>query len=155
MTVPGRADSLGRVRPDRPSSAVRLLAIALSLNRIAFGLAYVLRPGEAGKGWIGRAAKDPASQVFARGHGARDIALGAGSLTALARDGEHAARPWLAAQGLADAADVVATLAAGGRLPRGGRRFALAMAGVSTAVATAAALGLGRVPPTGAPPAAG
>jgi hypothetical protein len=122
---------------------MRLLAVVLSLNRIGFGLAYLLRPGQAGRGWIGRAARDPATQVFIRGHGARDLALGAGGLVALAA-GEQAARPWFAAQGVADATDLAATLAAKRRLPSGGRRFALAMAAASTLTATAAALGLGR-----------
>lgn len=126
---------------------MRLLAIALSLNRIGFGLAYLVRPAQAGQGWIGRAAKDPATQVFARGHGARDLALGAGALVALARGGKRAARTWLVAQGIADAVDVGSTLAAGRRLPASGRRFALAMAGASTAVATAAALWLDRSAP--------
>jgi hypothetical protein len=85
-------------------------------------------------------AKDPATQVFARGHGARDIGLGAGALVALTRGGEHAARPWLAAQGLADAADLTSTLLAGRHLPRDGRRVGLVMSGVSTAVAIAAAV---------------
>ena len=120
--------------------ATAVPGIALSLNRIGFGFAYLLRPAQAGKGWIGRAAKDPASQVFARGHGARDIGLGGGALVALARRDERAARPWFAAQALADAADVAATLAAGSRLPSGGRRFALTMAGVSAGVAIASAL---------------
>jgi hypothetical protein len=51
---------------------MRLLASLLSLNRIGFGLAYLLAPGRAGRGWVGRAARDPATQVFVRGHGARD-----------------------------------------------------------------------------------
>jgi hypothetical protein len=63
----------------------RVLAAGLSLNRVAFGLAYLLLPARAGEGWIGRAARDPATQVFARGHGARDIALGAGALAMLVR----------------------------------------------------------------------
>jgi hypothetical protein len=122
----------------------RALAIALSLNRTGFGLAYLVAPGRTGPGWIGRAAKDPATQVFVRGHGARDVGLGLGALLALASRGEQAARSWMAAQALADASDVAATLLAGERrLPRSGYRFALAMAGVSTATALAAAAGLG------------
>jgi hypothetical protein len=123
---------------------VRLLAAALSLNRIGFGIAHLLRPGRAGQGWIGRAARDPATQVFVRGHGARDVVLGAGALSALAGSGERAARPWLTAQGVADATDLAATIVANGRLPGGGYRFALVMAGASTVVATIAAIGLGR-----------
>jgi hypothetical protein len=124
----------------------RLLATALSLNRIAFGLAYLVAPARAGRGWIGRAARDPATQVFVRGHGARDVALGTGGLAALftgrAR-GPGAARAWMAAQAVADASDVFATLAARRRLPRKGVRFALVVAGASTAIAAATAAALG------------
>jgi hypothetical protein len=124
----------------------RLLATALSLNRIGFGLAYVLAPGRAGRGWIGRAARDPATQVFVRGHGARDVALGAGALVTLVQRRTPVARLWLAGQALADGSDVVATLCARRRLPRKGFRFATAMAGASTAIAALSSLLLERDP---------
>jgi len=122
---------------------VRVLAGALSINRTGFGMAYLLKPADASRSWIGRVARDPATQVFIRGHGARDLALGAGALVALARRDDRGARVWLAGQALADSADIVSTLAARKRLPRQGFRFALGMAAVSTAVATAAAAALG------------
>src|ERR671930_1120575 len=96
---------------------LRLLAGALSLNRIGFGIAYLVAPGRYGRGWIGRAARDPATQVFTRGHGARDVALGAGALANMIRGDDTGARAWFAGQALADASDVVATLVAGKRLP--------------------------------------
>jgi hypothetical protein len=117
----------------------RALAAGLSLNRVGFGLAYLVVPARAGKGWIGRAARDPATQVFARGHGARDIALGAGALASLVRRQPGHARDWMCAQAIADGTDVLATLAARRRLPSSGFRFALLMAGGSTAVAAASA----------------
>ena len=123
---------------------LRVLGGALSLNRIGFGIAYLVAPGRYGRSWIGRAARDPATQVFTRGHGARDIALGTGALAKLIRGDDAGARAWFAGQALADGSDVVATVVAGKRLPRSGSRFALAIAGVSTAVGTAAAVGLGR-----------
>jgi uncharacterized caspase-like protein len=118
---------------------VRALSTILSLNRVGFGLAYVLAPDRAGGGWIGRAARDSATQVFIRGHGARDLALGGGALFALAGGRHDAARGWLAAAAITDAADFASTLAAGRRLPQSGRRFALVMAGASAAVAFAGA----------------
>jgi hypothetical protein len=124
--------------------AVRLLAGTLSLNRIAFGFAYLVAPARFGRSWIGRVAKHPAAQVFTRGHGARDVALGVGALVPLIRGNEEAARPWMVGQALADGSDVAATLAAGKRLPRGGARFALVVAGVSTAVGAGTAAALGR-----------
>jgi hypothetical protein len=123
---------------DEATVVGRLMAILLSLNRIGFGLAYLLAPAPAGQGWIGRAARDPATQVFVRGHGARDLALGAGSLATLVPRQAPSARLWLAAQAVADASDVAATLLARRRIPRSGFRFALTMASVSTAVAAVA-----------------
>jgi hypothetical protein len=124
----------------------RVLATALSLNRIGFGLAYVLAPARAGRGWIGRAARDPATQVFVRGHGARDVALGAGALVTLVPRRTAAARLWLAGQAIADGSDVIATLRARRRLPREGFRFAMAMASVSAAIAALSSLLLERDP---------
>jgi hypothetical protein len=123
---------------------LRLLAGALCLNRIAFGLAYLVAPGRFARSWIGRVAIHPAAQVFTRGHGARDVALGLGALIPLIRGDERSARPWMAGQALADGSDVAATVAARRRLPRSGARFALAVAGVSTAVGTGTAAALGR-----------
>jgi len=122
----------------------RVLGAALSLTRVGFGAAYLARPGPAGRGWIGRVARDPAAQVAMRGLGARDLALGAGGLWALGRGDEIAARRWLTGQALADGADVFSTLVARRRLPAAGFRFALAMAGGSTAVAVASAALLAR-----------
>jgi hypothetical protein len=117
----------------------RALAAGLSLNRVGFGLAYLVVPARAGKGWIGQAARDPATQVFARGHGARDIALGTGALANLVRRHPAQARDWMCAQAIADGTDALATLAARRRLPSSGFRFALLVAGGSTAVAAASA----------------
>jgi hypothetical protein len=127
------------------TTLARLLATGLSLNRVAFGVAYLVFPSRAGRGWIGRVARDPATQVFTRGHGARDVGLGGGALIALARHDWGSARDWMSAQVLADGADLTATLLSRRRLPSSGARFALLMAGGSTAVATASALLLGAV----------
>lgn len=123
----------------------RALAYALSGNRLLFGTRFLLTPGAAGPSWIGpRAARRPATRLFARGLGARDVGLGAGAIAALAggRDGE-AAR-WMAAHAISDAADLAATAIAADDLPAGPARIALAVAGVSTAIALWSAAGLGR-----------
>jgi hypothetical protein len=62
----------------------------------------------------------------------------------LARHNDPGARTWLAGQALADGSDVVSTLVAGSRLPRSGARFALSVAGLSTAVGVTAAAALDR-----------
>jgi hypothetical protein len=114
----------------------RPFAIALSLNRLAFGLRFVLQPAEAGRSWIGkRAARRSQTQVFARALGARDLALGLGALRALAQHDQAAARAWMAGHAISDGTDVVATLIAKDDLPRGAVLFALGMAGASTAIA--------------------
>jgi hypothetical protein len=117
---------------------VRYLATALALNRTGFGFGYLLAPARMGRGWIDKAALRPATQVMIRGLGARDLALGVGGLRALS-DSDQSARPWFAAHALSDAADLIATLAASRDLPRRRVAFAGAMAGVSTAIAVAAA----------------
>jgi hypothetical protein len=117
---------------------VRHLAAALALNRCAFGLGYLIAPERMGRGWVDRAAEQPPTQVMIRGLGARDLALGAGGLWSILDDNESP-RPWFAAHALADAADLVATLAARQDLPRRRVAFAGTMAAVSTAIAVAAA----------------
>ena len=120
----------------------RILAGGLAVNRIAFGLNYVLRPESAAPSWIGRSAKKPATQVMTRSQGIRDVALGGGALLALARGEPFEARIWVAGHALADGADFIATWTARDRLPRRGSRLALTVAGISTVVAAAAAAGL-------------
>ena len=115
---------------------------ALAVNRVAFGLNYVLRPELAAPSWIGRAAKKPATRVMTRSQGIRDVALGGGALLALARGELSEARIWVSGHALADATDFVATWVARDRLPRRRSRLALTVAGISTAAAVAAAAGV-------------
>lgn len=110
------------------------LAGALALNRIAFGVGYIAAPERTGGGWIGKPAKQGGTTVLTRALGARDLVLGAGALWAMRR-GAESSRPWFAAHAVADATDLAATVAAKDDLPRSGFRFALGMAGVSTAIA--------------------
>jgi hypothetical protein len=124
----------------------KVLAGALALNRAAFGLNYLLRPQEARSSWIGGVAKVPSVQVMIRSQGVRDVALGAGALRALVRGDDRELRAWVAGHAVCDLADTVATWAARRRLPKKGRRLALAVGGASTVVGAAAAAGL-RPPP--------
>jgi len=120
-------------------------ASLLSLNRIAFGLFYVARPRAGARGWIGAGpARLPWTQLFARAVGARDLALGAGALGSLARGDRSAARGWMAAHAIADGTDLAATVAARRALPKKRFKFAVGMAGASTAVAAVSAWALGR-----------
>ena len=122
--------------------AFKLLAGGLAVNRILFGANYFVRPRNAGTSWIGRAARKPGAQVMVRSQAARDVALGTGALWALTRRPATDARAWMAAHAFADATDTVVTWAARDRLPKRRARFALAVAGVSTAVGALGAAGL-------------
>jgi hypothetical protein len=119
------------------------LAGALALNRTAFGLNYLVRPRQARKSWIGRAAKRPGTQVIVRSQGVRDVALGAGALRCLVRDDRSELRAWLACHTVCDLADLVATWSARSDLPARRARLAMAVAAASTIVGAAAAGGLG------------
>jgi hypothetical protein len=122
---------------------VRQAARGLALNRLAFGLNYVLRPEAVGPSWIGgAAARHPGAQVLARGLGARDLALGAGALAALYRGEDIAARKWMAAHALSDGVDLVATMAARDRLPAPQAVLATLVAAASSAVGAWAAAAL-------------
>jgi hypothetical protein len=123
------------------------LAKGLALNRIAFGAGLILAPSLCARTWIGSAASDERAQVLARALGARDLALGAGGLLALREADSDRARRWFAAQGVADAVDLLATLAGGRAVPASGRVFAIAMAGGSAAVASTYARAMTREDP--------
>jgi hypothetical protein len=120
----------------------KILAGALALGRAAFGVNYLLRPEEANKSWIGRAAKRPGTQVILRSQGARDIALGAGALRALARGNTPELRAWVTGQAFSDLADFLATWNARSDLPSRQARLAMIVAGGSAVVGGAAAAGL-------------
>ena len=105
----------------------RRVARALELGRVGMGFGLLAAPGKVGAGWIGPEAELSSTKVFARAFGARDLALALGALHAL-RDGRSAG-PWLWAGVLSDAADLVATLAAGRSLPPVGRAAGVAVAG--------------------------
>src|SRR3954451_11962777 len=113
----------------------RILSALLALNRIAFGANYLARPETAGPTWIGRrAARTTGGQLMVRSQAARDVGLGVGALWALAHGRDDEARRWMTAHALADGVDTAAPFAVRRRLPDDGR-LALAIGGVSTAVA--------------------
>jgi hypothetical protein len=127
----------------------RVLAGLLALNRIAFGANYLARPQSAGPSWIGRrAARTTGGQLMIRSQAARDVGLGAGALWALAHGRDDEARRWMTAHALADGVDTAVTFAVRRRLPDDGR-LALAIGGVSTAVALLGATRLRSDPAPG------
>jgi hypothetical protein len=108
---------------------LRDIAKTNGLGRLVLGAGLMLAPGLAGRSWVGDDASTTGAKVFASALGARDVALGAGLLWALDRD--EPAHAWLVGAALADAADFVATAAAGSAIPRTARLGILALAGAS------------------------
>ena len=111
-----------------PTTAIRLFGA----GRIAFGLALATQPARAAATWIGADAARPGTQVMTVAMGARDAAIGAGTLLTA---GTPAARGWILAGVASDAADLAATLRTS-ELPGAAR------AGVSLLAAGAVAGGL-------------
>ena len=118
----------------------RRLVQGLAWGRIAFGGCLAAFPATAGGALVGsEESRRTGSKAFARGLGARDVALGAGALLALRHDAP--VRGWVEAGGLADATDVVSVVLAFPRLPRTLRWMVLAV--VLTAAAAASLLAPG------------
>ncbi len=108
--------------------------------RVAIGAGLVVMPGLLA-GWIGEDARRPGTRTIARAFAARDLAIGAGTLLAMA-DGAPVRR-WLQAGAACDAADAAASLLALGRIPT--RKALTAMAAALAGAATGAHLA-SRVP---------
>ena len=104
----------------------RGLLTQVNAGRVAFGVGLIARP-QIAAGWVGRDGEGPGGQVLARALGARDAALGAGTLAAL-RSGAPL-RPWVFGGLLCDATDLLATHAARHRLPRAAAPLIYALAG--------------------------
>jgi hypothetical protein len=105
----------------------RGLLISLNAGRIALGAMLVARPEMATSGWVGRDGERPGGQVLARALGARDAALGAGTLAALR--GRQPTTPWVLGGLLSDTTDLLATHAARERLPRAAAPLIYVLAG--------------------------
>jgi len=107
----------------------RTAIAAIALGRIGLGAALLAAPRAlAGAAWVGAPeARRPVGAALLRAVGARDVALGLGTLLAL-RDGDALA-PWLIGGALADGADAVATALAGAAVPARGRLAVGAVAG--------------------------
>jgi hypothetical protein len=100
----------------------RDIARLLSVGRVAFGALMILAPRRAARLWTGENEDSAISAMAVRGLGARDLAIGMGTLVALEEDGGVAG--WLRAGVVSDAGDALAVLSNFGRL-RGLRRWAL------------------------------
>ena len=119
-------------------------ARAVAAARVVIGLTALAWPSVPARPWVGTAADDLAARVFGRALGARDLALGLGSLTALQPPGAEggSARAWIAASALSDALDVVASLSSWRELPQRGRWLVVASASGAALTGAGAALAL-------------
>lgn len=102
----------------------RVTARVVAAGRIGLGAALVLAPERMTSLWLGRDSARAGVRVVTRALGARDVALGLGVFISPPAQ----LVPWVAAAIVADAADLVATLAAGDALPLTGRLLVSALA---------------------------
>lgn len=86
------------------------VATLLSATRIAIGVAAWVAPRRFGRAWTGERSEGPLGSMAMRGLGARDVALGLGTLRALGNG--SSVKPWLEMQSIADASDTASTLMA-------------------------------------------
>ena len=116
------------------------LARVIGAGRVGFGAAPLAAPERFAGPWLGRDAQRAGTGVAVRGLGARDLALGAGALTAP----PSALRAWVAAGVLGDLTDLAATVTAGDGVPTGGRVLVGGLAAGAVALGAVALAGLGR-----------
>ncbi len=98
------------------SSVPRRLAQLIAIGRVGIGCTALVAPTLMVRPWIGDSAATPDARLLARTMGGRDLALGLGTLRALAVANTEA-RPWVALSGMADAVDATVTILAFRRLP--------------------------------------
>ncbi len=109
-----------------------MMARGIALGRIALGAAIAIAPARASRGWVGEDGTRPGAQVLGVAVGARDLAVGVGSLVALERGKD--ARAWFAASAACDAADFLATFSRRDALPPAGAIGVSVLAGGATLV---------------------
>src|SRR5262245_11209178 len=97
----------------------RTMARGLALGRIALGAAITVAPARVARGWVGEDGTRPGAEVIGVALGARDLAVGVGSLVALERRWD--VRAWFAVSAACDAADFLATFSRRDALPATGR----------------------------------
>jgi hypothetical protein len=93
-----------------------LAARALATGRIAVGLGLFIAPKRLSRMWLGREADGQFVTAVVRGLGARDVAIGVGTIVALSGDEptEDVER-WVEAGIVGDLGDAVGTLLTGRR----------------------------------------
>src|SRR5579859_3337646 len=105
------------------------LAMSVARCRIAIGVAAVITPGLAARALGASRRADGIAPLLARMLGARDVALGLGTVIALDRG--KPVRGWLEGSALADAADCVACVLARENMSRTAFAAAAGLGGAS------------------------
>ena len=105
------------------------LAMAVARGRIAIGIAAVVTPGLAARVLGSRRGPQGIAPLLTRMLGARDVALGLG--TVIAVDQGKPVRGWLEGAALADAVDCVACLLARKQMPHSVCGIAAGLGGAS------------------------
>jgi hypothetical protein len=103
------------------------IAISVARGRIAFGMAALAAPKLAARAMSGTKQSAGLAPMFARMFGARDIALGLGTIVAIDRGAP--VRGWLEGGALADSADLLACTLARNELTPAAFKAAAALAG--------------------------
>ncbi|HEX4245410.1 MAG TPA: hypothetical protein VHY77_07585 [Acidimicrobiales bacterium] len=116
------------------TTRLRRAAQAIAWGRVAIGGTALVAPLVVTRPWVGDSADNGPIKLLARVLGARDLALGVGTLRALARSDDEA-RPWVALAGVSDGVDALVTVAALAWLPRRTRWLVLG-ASLGAAVAS-------------------
>lgn len=94
-------------------------ALGVAAGRTLLGMYALASPGRISRSWLGNRVDGVTAQMFGRTLGARDLALGAGAVWALAsRRGDRPVVAGLVAAGaMADLTDAAVTFAAWRNLP--------------------------------------
>jgi hypothetical protein len=109
----------------------------IGVGRVLIGAVLFAAPDLVATAWIGDDARSDGARVVVRALGARDAALGAGTLAAAGDVAQL--RRWLLASSASDAADFMATLA-GPRTPARTAVLGLAATATVTGVIAAASV---------------
>ena len=119
---------------------------ALAAGRMGLGVIALASPATVARPWAGSSGDSQAGLVLGRATGARDLALGVGTLAALRRPGgpeaDQVAATWIGLSGLCDGFDLLITASSWRSLPAGGRWLVALAAGGSAALSLAAAASL-------------
>jgi hypothetical protein len=120
----------------------RYAATAAAVARVAVGVAALTRPSVPVRPWVGDSGDELTGEVLGRALGARDLALGLGTLAAISKapSGPWPAGALYAAGALSDAIDAAITVVAWPRLPRTTRWLVAGSAGGAAIAGAAGAL---------------